>query len=264
MALLAAIPQSPTKFDLVKNAVEEQVEHQRRGARARSSCPPNSEVIVRRNFILDLMKTRSVAHGRPVHGRPTTRPPRPSRSILASQARQVARAAVRVAGARGARPDPVRHAARRVREDQHRRLQGLTTLNYKMQRIVEKWVYAAARSSRTSRTPTRSLKDRGIPRREWRWIKGLRGHNIHNARRRRHRLPDRRGARVRGLRVVHRARATRSSSRSSTSSATAGASPGRRSSRSSTSIGIEDQHDDRGDDVHGRRDQLRAGGPRPA
>ncbi len=55
-----------------------------------------------------------------------------------------------------------------------------TTLNYKMQRIAEKWVYAAAIIPNL-KNPDKVLKDRGIPRREWAWIKGLRGHNIHNA-----------------------------------------------------------------------------------
>ena len=63
MALLAAIPQSPTKFDLVKNAD--------RGCRigTTTACPTASplvvpdttEVVARRNYILDLMKTPSVA-----------------------------------------------------------------------------------------------------------------------------------------------------------------------------------------------------------
>ena len=93
----------------------------------------------------------------------------------------MARAALRVEGARGAGPDPVRHARGRVREDQHRRLhRSPTTLNYKMQRIAEKWVYAAAIIPNL-KNPDKVLKDRGIPRREWSWIKGLRGHNIHNA-----------------------------------------------------------------------------------
>ena len=49
-----------------------------------------------------------------------------------------------------------------------------------MQRIVEKWVYAAAIIP-NGKNPDQALKQRGIPRSEWSWIKGLRGHNIHNA-----------------------------------------------------------------------------------
>ena len=72
------------------------------------------------------------------------------------------------------------------------------------------------------------------PRLDRSWILGLRGHNINNAAAGRHRLPDRRGPRLRRVGAATRPRATRSSSRSSTSSPTAGASRGRRSSRSTT------------------------------
>ena len=126
MAILAGIPQSPTRFDLVKNAVEETYkDEQGRRAGPSSWCRPTSEIVQRRNFILDLMKTRSARsthvgklHRRRLRGRQgRARDPR-----LAGD-RPVARAAVRVAGARRARPDPVRRR-RRVREDRHRRLQG--------------------------------------------------------------------------------------------------------------------------------------------
>src|SRR3954452_4456392 len=49
-----------------------------------------------------------------------------------------------------------------------------------MQRIVEKWVCAAAVIPNAG-NPDKVLKQRGIPRSEWSWIKGLAGHNIHNA-----------------------------------------------------------------------------------
>ena len=58
--------------------------------------------------------------------------------------------------------------------------QVFTTLDYRMQRIVEKWVYAAAIIPNV-KNPDTVLKARGIPRSEWSWIKALRGHNIHNA-----------------------------------------------------------------------------------
>jgi len=56
----------------------------------------------------------------------------------------------------------------------------ITTLDYRMQRIAEKWVHAAAIIS-NGKNADAVLKARGIPRSEWAWIKGLRGHNIHNA-----------------------------------------------------------------------------------
>jgi membrane peptidoglycan carboxypeptidase len=179
VALLAAIPQSPTKFDLVKNAVEEDVEVDGK-EQTRLVVPPNSEVIVRRNFILDLMKTRAVL----TVGQYTDadfEAAKAEPAILASQ-----------------QPDKWRapHFVWKVRDELGQILCGTsadecekintggytvtTTLNYKMQRIAEKWVYAAAIIPNL-KNPDKVLKDRGIPRREWGWIKGLRGHNIHNA-----------------------------------------------------------------------------------
>ena len=49
-----------------------------------------------------------------------------------------------------------------------------------MQRIVEKWLYAAAIVPNRN-DPRHVLHARKIPRREWGWILALRGHNIHNA-----------------------------------------------------------------------------------
>ena len=116
------------------------------------------------------------------------------------------------------------------------------------------------RSSPTPRTPTRCSRTAASPAASGRWIKGLRGHNIHNARRRRHRLPDGRGARLRRLRVVH--------GEGQQEVPAAVRRPGRRLAPAR----IVDQaarlprrhrrpHDDGRDDVHGRRDRT---SPRPA
>jgi penicillin-binding protein 1A len=179
MALLAAIPQSPTKFDLVKNAVEE--DYTDKGTeKTRLVIPANSEVIVRRNFILDLMKTRSVLTvGQFTDADYEAAKAEPA--ILGSQATDKWRAAQFVWQVR----DELGQILCGTPADECEAIntggyQVQTTLNYKMQRIVEKWVYAAAIAP-NSKNPDKLLKDRGIPRREWGWIKGLRGHNIHNA-----------------------------------------------------------------------------------
>ena len=65
-AILAAIPQSPTKFDLVRNAVPVCLEDVAAGAdctKFKLVVPQDSEVVIRRNHILDLMKTRSYLSG---------------------------------------------------------------------------------------------------------------------------------------------------------------------------------------------------------
>ena len=76
-AILAAIPQSPTKFDLVRNAervcLDEVPETEDAEAAAEADLadckkiqlqvPPTTEIVQRRNYILDLMKTRSPLTG---------------------------------------------------------------------------------------------------------------------------------------------------------------------------------------------------------
>ena len=55
-----------------------------------------------------------------------------------------------------------------------------TTLDWEMQRIVERYVYAAARAPQ-AKDPRAVLESRKIPKKQWGWILGLRGRNIHNA-----------------------------------------------------------------------------------
>ncbi|MEO5964796.1 MAG: transglycosylase domain-containing protein, partial [Candidatus Limnocylindrales bacterium] len=180
MALLAGIPQSPTKYDLVKNAVEDTYTDDKGVEQTRLVVPDKTGVVVRRNLILDLMKTRSVltvgTYTDADYDAAKTEP-----VILASQAADKWRAP---------------HFVWQVRDELGQILCGtsadacekidkggykvFTTLNYKMQRIVEKWVYAAAVIPNSKGQDT-LLKNRQIPRREWSWIKGLSGHNLHNA-----------------------------------------------------------------------------------
>ena len=65
-AILAAIPQSPTQYDLVRNAEEaawtprhRRPTPPRTARRPRTQVPLTSEIVLRRNYILDLMKTRA-------------------------------------------------------------------------------------------------------------------------------------------------------------------------------------------------------------
>jgi penicillin-binding protein 1A len=65
-AIIAAIPQSPTKFDLVRNAEEiclENVAEDEECTNFKLVVPQDSEVVQRRNHILDLMKSRSPLTG---------------------------------------------------------------------------------------------------------------------------------------------------------------------------------------------------------
>ena len=65
-AILAAIPQSPTKFDLMKNAEQVCAVEPAEGTECTKFSllvPADSEIVVRRNYILDRMKTQSPLSG---------------------------------------------------------------------------------------------------------------------------------------------------------------------------------------------------------
>src|SRR4249919_1629374 len=65
-AILAGIPQSPTKYDLVRNADEFCLENVAEGqecTKFKLIVPQDSEVVQRRNKVLDLMETRSTLTG---------------------------------------------------------------------------------------------------------------------------------------------------------------------------------------------------------
>jgi len=179
-ALLAAIPQSPTKFDLVANAVQVTDTDERGVERTRLVVPPSTAVVHRRNVILDRMKTLRVltadrytdadfdaAEAEPV----IIAPPVTDRWHAPHFVWQVRDELGQILCGSGADTcEAIDKGGYTV----------ITTLDYRMQRIVEKWVYAAAIIP-NARNPGKLLKDRAIPRGEWGWIKALRGHNIHNA-----------------------------------------------------------------------------------
>ena len=177
-ALLAGIPKSPTAYDLIQNAVEEEVKDDNGKVQTRLVVPPTTQVVRRRDQILELMKSRMVL----TPGKYTDADFEAAKAepvILAEQGGEAWRAP---------------HFVWKVRSELGRLLCGeaqcekidtggykvITSLDYKMQRIVEKWVYAAAIIPNASK-PDTLLKNRQIPRKEWAWIKDLRGHNIHNA-----------------------------------------------------------------------------------
>ena len=189
MALLAAIPQSPSRYDLVKNAVEETYTEDNGKERTHLVVPANTEVVQRRNYILDLMKTRSVLTSKPYTYLGKTYPAfstadldaaKAEPVILGSQASDAWRAPQFVWQARAELGDILCGDPAGCDKIDTGGYKVITTLDYRAQRIVEKWVYAAAVIP-NSKTPNKLLKNRGIPRSEWGWIKSLSGRNVHNA-----------------------------------------------------------------------------------
>ncbi|HEV7809578.1 MAG TPA: transglycosylase domain-containing protein, partial [Candidatus Limnocylindrales bacterium] len=184
-AVLAAIPQSPTAFDLVRNAQEECSKKVPEGtdcpeANVRLVVPDTTDVYKRRNYILDLMKTRSSLSGSE-HTPSEYEAAKSDPIVLAKQLSTHWLAPqfvlqVREQLATVLCPD--------VKIDQCDKIDTggyhvTTTLDWTMQSKVEKWLYAAARAPNLSNTTSilRSLK---IPTKDWSWIRNLHGKNLNN------------------------------------------------------------------------------------
>ena len=185
-ALLAAIPQSPTAYDLVKNAVDECTVPVAEGktcpaAKVQLVVPANSAVVLRRNQILNAMLVNRVltAAGTPAEVTDTQiTAAKDEPAVLASQQPPNWKAP---------------HFVWQVRDDLTKILCGdtavtcdlldrggyqvTTTLNWTMQKSAEKWVKASVIGPNQKSTST-YLKRLGIS--DQPWIENLRGKNIHN------------------------------------------------------------------------------------
>jgi peptidoglycan glycosyltransferase len=186
VAILAAIPQSPTELDLVKNANRECTIVPADGedcpaASVRLIVPQESAVVTRRNRILDLMETRSVLSGAD-HTVAEYEAAKTEEVVLARQ---------------GSTPWKAGHFVEEVREQLGAILCGeedaltcekvdtggyriITTLDWDKQQIVEKWLLAAARAPQAVNTG-RILDRLQISENDQKWISKLRERNIHNA-----------------------------------------------------------------------------------
>nr|MBA2380842.1 transglycosylase domain-containing protein [Chloroflexota bacterium] len=185
-ALLAAIPQSPTRFDLVKNA-EEVCSVPLKGedpcptAKIQLIVPDDSDIVRRRNLVLDQMKTRSTLSG----ANHTVDEYEAAKSEPVVLARQLGvhwlapHFVWQVRNQLGAIlcPDLPVDSCEDIDTGGYR---VTTTLDWKMQSTVEKWVYAAARVPNLSEPRTR-LGNLKIPSKEWGWLQNLHGKNINNA-----------------------------------------------------------------------------------
>jgi membrane peptidoglycan carboxypeptidase len=183
-AILAAIPQSPTRFDLVRNAESVCLEDVPEGAECtkfKLVVPPGTEVVQRRDYILDLMKTRSpltgdqhtaaeyeAAKDEPVEIIPQVSVNWKAPHFVWQVRHQLGEI---LCGAETADDCP------RVDAGGYK---VITTLDWEMQKVAEKWVYVAARAP-NAKDPRAVLDARKIPESQQNWIVGLRGHNINNA-----------------------------------------------------------------------------------
>jgi membrane peptidoglycan carboxypeptidase len=186
-AVLAAIPQSPTKFDLMRNAVNEcevEVEEDEEcpGDKIQLVVPDTTEIMERRNFVLDQMA-------------------KPGRMVLSGDEHTVAEleAAKReplILTPQETPPRKAPHFVDRIREQLGALLCGpenaesceavdtggykvITSLDWEMQQTVEKWLYASTRVTHL-KSPGPVWEDLGIPKSELGWLRDLRDANIHN------------------------------------------------------------------------------------
>jgi membrane peptidoglycan carboxypeptidase len=188
-ATLAAIPQSPTKYDLMRNAVSEcQVDIAEDqtcpAASVKLIVPATTEVVQRRNHVLDLMKTRSVlsankhtdsefdaAIQEPLELHPVEAPPWKAPHFVWQVRSQL--------GAILCGQDQ----ADSCQDVDTGGYQVTTTLNWNFQQVVEKWVFAAGRAplAKNADGTRKILNDLGIKGADQSWILGLRGKDIHNS-----------------------------------------------------------------------------------
>jgi penicillin-binding protein 1A len=185
IAILAAIPQSPTKFDLTKNAEEvclvEATETTPCPAdQLRLVVPADSEIVIRRNYVLDRMQQYAILT-KGDHTAADYRKARQEPVILADQRTTPWKAAhfvwqVREQLAAILCPDISVDECKDVDSGGYR---VTTTLDMKMQLTSEKWTFVAARAP-NAKNPTALLDAYKIPKGQRSWILSLRGHNIHN------------------------------------------------------------------------------------
>jgi membrane peptidoglycan carboxypeptidase len=187
-AILAAIPQSPTRFDLVKNAEDTCTVTVKEGAECPSGkikpvVPDTAEIVIRRNYVLDQMKTRSPLSGSK-HTVDEYEAAKSEPVVLAPQVGINWKAPhfvwqVRAQLATILCPDVAADQCEDIDTGGYR---VTTTLNWKMQASTEKWLYATARVPNVSTNAqlTPRLKALKIPTRDWGWIQNLKGKNIHN------------------------------------------------------------------------------------
>jgi membrane peptidoglycan carboxypeptidase len=186
-AVLAAIPQSPTKYDLMRNAIKECSIVVEEGATCPAAnttlrVPDDTDIVQRRNHVLELMKdpTRSVlSHGKHTLAEYDAAEKEPL--ILTPPIAEQWKAP---------------HFVWQIRHQLGTLLCGAdsadnceavdtggytvtTTLDWGMQQTVEKWLYASTRVTQL-KTPTPVWQGLGISKSDQVWLRNLKGANIHN------------------------------------------------------------------------------------
>jgi len=173
-AILAAIPQSPSNFDLVRNAIEQT------GADDKTTLvvPPDSPIVQRRNYILELMKTRSeltkgtyttADYDAAMQDPVVLSPPADQRWLAPQFVLQVRHqlGEILCTAAQADNCPAIDTGGFTV----------VTTLDWRMQRLAENWTEAGARGP-NAKNPAAYVKALGIPYQTW--MKNLVGKGVNN------------------------------------------------------------------------------------
>ncbi len=173
-AVLAAIPKSPSAYDLTRNAVAQKGPD----GKTRLVVPPTTEIYQRRNLVLDRM----------IESRYLTRDTVTDAQIEAAKSDPIVLAPQASPNWRAP------HFVWQVRKELGTILCGAdqaescdrldiggykvtTTLDWNMQKIAEKWVKAAVLAPNATDTKA-YLKSLGLP--DQAWVENLRGKDVHN------------------------------------------------------------------------------------
>ncbi len=175
-AILASIPQSPSEYDLVRNAVEQPTAN----GKTQLVVPADALIVQRRNQALELMKTRSVltagqytdaqydaAKQEPVILVPQTAPRWRAPQFVWQVRRELDKI---LCG-----PDAAQDACPKIDTGGFR---VVTTLDWTMQRSAEKWSNAAGRGP-VQKNPAAYYKGLKVPYRDW--LKNMEGRGVNNA-----------------------------------------------------------------------------------
>ncbi|HET7026058.1 MAG TPA: transglycosylase domain-containing protein [Candidatus Limnocylindrales bacterium] len=186
MAILAAIPKSPTNYDLVRNATEECSVTVAAGddcpaGKSQLVVPADSPIVVRRNAVLTAMVTNRVLTRTSLTDdeiqaamrEPVVLTPQSSQQWKAAQFVWQVRSQLGALLCGAADAD----SCEKVDTGGYH---VTTTLDWAMQQSTEKWVYAAARAP-NRKDMTTILKRLKIPASDQGWIRQLRNRNINNA-----------------------------------------------------------------------------------
>jgi penicillin-binding protein 1A len=185
-ALLAAIPKSPTQYDLVRNAVSQCTVTVAEGeecpaGKTQLVVPDTAPVVVRRNQVLDFMKSRSVLSG-PSHTISEYDAAKLEPVVLASQAIPQWKAPHFVWQVREQLAGIIcgTETTQGCQDLDTGGYQVTTTLDWKMQQVVDKWLYVAARTTHL-KDPKAAWTALKIPKADWTWLTNLKSKRIFNA-----------------------------------------------------------------------------------